>query len=172
MDGIVFGAPYENATTALRVLSTMFVLTYVAIIYAMTLVMLERAWTVAFISLAGLVVNAGLNLLFVRYSVSILGEGGGGTGCATAMLGTEIFVSVCMAVAIGRGAFNRRSVGAVARSLAVYALVVMMHWSCVGSGPFALSSTACSTSSSPSPSEPSGHGKSISAVRVALRRKS
>ena len=125
--GVVFGAPYENAGTALRVLSTMFVLTYVAIIYAMTLVMLERAWTVAWISLAGLVVNAGLNLLFVHYSVTLLGEGGGGTGCATAMLGTEIFVSICMAVAIGRGAFDRRSVGTVLRSLAVYAVVVVMH---------------------------------------------
>jgi O-antigen/teichoic acid export membrane protein len=124
---IVFGSPYANATTALRVLSTMFVLTYVAIIFAMTLVMIGRAWTLTRVSVAGLVVNGALNLLFVRYSVSVLGEGGGGTGCAAARLGTEIFVSTCMALAIGRGAFDRRSISTVVRSLLVYAVVVVVH---------------------------------------------
>ena len=124
---IVFGTPYAHAATALRVLSTMFVLTYVAIIYAITLIMIERAWTLTWISVAGLVVNGGLNLLFVRYSIAMLGEGGGGTGCATAMLGTEIFVSACMAVAIGRDAFDRRSVSTVGRSLLVYGIVVVAH---------------------------------------------
>ena len=124
---IAFGAAYSAAATTLRVQSTMFVLTYVAIIYATTLVMLERAWTLTWISVGGLVVNAGLNLLFVRYSVALLGEGGGGTGCAAAMLGTEIFVTACMAVAIGRGAFDRRRMSTVARSLAVYGVVVGAH---------------------------------------------
>jgi O-antigen/teichoic acid export membrane protein len=124
---LIFGAPYAGAVTALRVLATMVVLTYAAIIYAMTLVMLERAWTVAWISIAGLVVNAGLNLLFVRYSVPMLGEGGGGTGCAAAALGTEICVTLCMGITIGPGAFDRRSVSTVARGLAVYAVVVGVH---------------------------------------------
>jgi O-antigen/teichoic acid export membrane protein len=124
---VVFGTPYAHAATALRVLATMFVLTYVAIIYAITLMMLERAWTLAWISVAGLVVNAGLNLLFVRHSVATLGEGGGGTGCAAAMLCTEIFVTLCMVICIGRGAFDRRSVKTVARSVLVYAVVVVAH---------------------------------------------
>lgn len=124
---LIFGAPYAGAVTALRVLATMVVLTYAAIIYAMTLVMLERAWTVAWISVAGLAVNAALNLVFIRYSVSRLGEGGGGTGCAAAALGTEIFVTVCMGVCIGRGAFDRRSVSTLLRSLAVAAVVVGVH---------------------------------------------
>ncbi|HEY3816655.1 MAG TPA: oligosaccharide flippase family protein [Polyangiaceae bacterium] len=124
---IAFGTAYAAAATALRVQSTMFVLTYVAIIYAITLVMLERAWTLAWVSVAGLVVNLVLNLVFVRYSVAVLGEGGGGTGCAAAMLGTEIFVSACMAIAIGRGAFDRRSMSTVARSLMVYGIVVVVH---------------------------------------------
>jgi O-antigen/teichoic acid export membrane protein len=124
---VVFGSAYASATTALRVLSTMFVLTYVAIVFAMTLVMIGRAWTLTWVSVAGLVVNAGLNLLFVRYSVSVLGEGGGGTGCAAARLGTEIFVSTCMALAIGRGAFDRRSISTVVRSLLVYGVVAVAH---------------------------------------------
>jgi O-antigen/teichoic acid export membrane protein len=124
---VVFGTPYASAVTALHVLSTMFVLTYVAIIYAITLVMIERAWALAWISVAALAVNAVLNLVFVRYSVPLLGEGGGGTGCAAAMLCTEIFVSTCMAIAIGRGAFDRRSVSTVVRCLLVYAVVVVVH---------------------------------------------
>ncbi|HEX3345650.1 MAG TPA: oligosaccharide flippase family protein, partial [Polyangiaceae bacterium] len=124
---VAFGSAYAPATTALRVQSTMFVLTYVAIIYAMTLIMLERAWTLAWVSVAGLGVNLVLNLVFVRYSVALLGEGGGGTGCAAAMLGTEIFVSVSMAVAIGKGTFDRRSLTTVAWSLLIYGVVVGVH---------------------------------------------
>jgi O-antigen/teichoic acid export membrane protein len=118
---------YANAATALRVLSIMFVLTYAAIIYSMTLIMLERSWTFAWISVAALGVNVGLNLLFIRFSVARLGEGGGGTGCAAAMLGTEIFVTTCMAIAIGRGAFDRRSIATLAKSLAAYGIVVVIH---------------------------------------------
>ena len=112
---------------ALRVLATVFVLTYMAIVYAMTLVMLERAWTLANISLLALFVNAGLNLLFVRYSVRLLGEGGGGTGCALAMLGTELFVVVSMAVSIGQGAFDRRGAAVVGRSLLAAAVACVVH---------------------------------------------
>jgi O-antigen/teichoic acid export membrane protein len=123
----VLGPSYASAATALRVLATMFVLTYVAIIYSTTLMMIDRAWTSTWISVAGLVVNGALNLLLVRYAVAALGEGGGATGCALAMLCTEVFVTICMAVASGRGAFDRRSVRTVVRSLVVYAVVVVVH---------------------------------------------
>jgi O-antigen/teichoic acid export membrane protein len=125
---ILFHDVFAKAAMALRVQATMFVLTYVSIIYAMTLVMLERAWTLARITMTGLVVNAALNLLFVRYSVQMFGEGGGGVGCALAMLGTEIFVTLCMMVAIGRGALDRKGVGTVLRSFAACVFVAAVHW--------------------------------------------
>jgi len=131
----ILGVQYAHAATALRVLSTVFVLTYVAILYASTLVMIGRAWTLTWITLAGLVVNGALNLLFVRYSVPMLGEGGGGTGCAAAMLCTEVFVSACMVVWIGRGAFDRRSAGIVVRSLLVSGVVVIAHVLLASLGP-------------------------------------
>jgi O-antigen/teichoic acid export membrane protein len=131
----IFGAQYAKAAAALRVMSTMFVLTYVSMIYAITLMMLERAWTLARITFSGLFVNVALNLLFVRCSVRWLGEGGGGTGCALAMLCTEIFVTGSMAINIGRGALDRRGASMIGRSLAAYAVVVGAHFLLGALGP-------------------------------------
>ncbi len=124
---VVFGAPFAHAASALRVLSTTFVLTYMAIIYSTALIMLDRAWKLTWISVAGLVLNGCLNLVIVRHSVSSLGEGGGGTGCAAAMLSTEVFVTACMALEIGRRAFDRRNLSTVGRCLLVCAVVSGVH---------------------------------------------
>jgi O-antigen/teichoic acid export membrane protein len=124
---VVFGAPFTHAALALRVMSSLFVLTYMAIIYSGTLVVIERAWAITWISVAGVVVNATLNLVFVHYSASLLGEGGGGAGCAAAMLGTEIFVTAYMAVVAGREAFDRRCARTVGRGLLVYLVVAGVH---------------------------------------------
>jgi O-antigen/teichoic acid export membrane protein len=132
---VIFGAAFAPAAPALRVLATMFVLTYVAIVQAITLMMLERAWTLTVISMAGLVVNAVLNLCFIRFSMRTFGLGGGGTGCALAMLATEIFVTSCMMVVVGRGAFDRRSLGAIGKSLAACAVVGGVHHFLASLGP-------------------------------------
>ena len=105
----------------------MFVLMYVGIVCACTLVMLERAWTLTLICCAGLVVNAALNLSLIRLSIRLFGEGGGGTGCALAMLGTEAIVTTSMLSAVGRGAFDRRSVTAVLKALGACGAVAAAH---------------------------------------------
>ncbi|HEX4447235.1 MAG TPA: flippase [Polyangiaceae bacterium] len=132
---LLFRAQYLPATDALRVLATVFVLTYIAMIYAITLVMLEKSWTLANISALALVVNAVLNLVFVRYSVGWFGEGGGGTGCALAMLGTELFVVTSMMVRIGQGAFDRRSARVIGLSLVAAAAAWVVHRLLVSIGP-------------------------------------
>jgi O-antigen/teichoic acid export membrane protein len=123
---LIFGAPFAQGASALRVLSTTFVLTYLAIIYSTALVMLERAWTLTLISVAGLVLNACLNFVMVRYSVA-LGEGGGATGCALAFWSTELVVMIAMAFFVGRRAFDRRNITVVAKSLLVCAMVIAAH---------------------------------------------
>jgi O-antigen/teichoic acid export membrane protein len=132
---VIFGAKFLPAAPALRVLATMFVLTYVAIVYSQALIMQERAWALAKISILGLVVNVGLNLAILRYSIPYFGPGGGGTGCALAMLGTEIFVTSCMFALVGKGAFDARSVSSIGKSLAAYLLVALVHRLLVSLGP-------------------------------------
>ncbi len=135
---VVFGDAFAPAVPALRILATMFVLTYVAIVYAIVLIMLERAWTLTKVSLLGLVVNVLLNLAFIKPALALWGDGGGGAGCAFAMLGTEIFVTGCMMAIVGRVAFDRRSVGTIGKSLAAYGVVLLAHRVLAPLGPIRL----------------------------------
>jgi O-antigen/teichoic acid export membrane protein len=124
---LFFGVEYAPAAPALRVQAVMFVLTYVAIVYAMTLIMLDRQWTFTWISIGGLVVNAALNAIIVRFSMRVFGVGGGGTGCAIAMLGTEIFVVTCMVISTRGGAVTKSNLIFVSKCLAAYVTVVVAH---------------------------------------------
>ena len=120
----LFGEAFAPAALALRILAGTFVVTYIAIVYAISLLMLDRAWTLTAISGMGLLVNVALNLVIVRYSVAYFGAGGGGAGCALAMLGTETFVTTCMISVVGREAFDRRALTMVGKSLVACVLVV------------------------------------------------
>jgi O-antigen/teichoic acid export membrane protein len=131
----IFGVAFVPAAPALRVLATMCVLTYVAIVYAQTLIMLGRGWALTKISLVGLIVNIVLNLVIIRRSMLIFGVGGGGTGCAIAMLGTEVFVTSCMIVIVGRDAFDRGSVVTIGKSLAACGVVALAHRGLSSLGP-------------------------------------
>jgi O-antigen/teichoic acid export membrane protein len=110
----------------LRVLGASSVIIYIAIVYAMTLVMLSRAWTVALISVGALGVNLVLNLLLIPRSMALFGEGGGGVGCALAALGTHGFAAGAMIAIVGREAFNQRTVRMVTMSLVACVLVVVV----------------------------------------------
>ncbi len=123
---LLFGHAFAPAALALRILSASSFIIYIAIVYAMTLIMLERAWTLTLISIASLVVNVLLNLLLIRRSVALFGEGGGGVGCALAALGTHAFAAAAMIAVVGREAFDQRTVRMVGKSLAACALVVVV----------------------------------------------
>jgi hypothetical protein len=92
---------------------------------ALTLIMLERAWTLTLISVASLFVSVLLNALLIRRSIVFFGDGGGGVGCAIAALGTHVFSAGAMIAVVGRDAFDRRSLRMVAKSLAACALMVL-----------------------------------------------
>jgi O-antigen/teichoic acid export membrane protein len=124
---LVFGEVFMPAALALRIQATMFVLTYVAIIYSLVLIMLERAWALTKISLVGLLVNVIFNLGLIRPSMRYFGLGGGGAGCAIAMLGTEVVVASLMMGIVGREAFDRRSVVTIAKSFLAFGVVVAVH---------------------------------------------
>ncbi len=120
----LFGEAFAPAALALRILAGTFVVTYIAVVYAISLLMLDRAWTLTAISVGGLCVNVVLNLVFVRHSIGWFGTGGGGAGAALAMLGTEIFVTSAMFSVVGRNAFDRRTLTMLGKSLFACAVVL------------------------------------------------
>jgi O-antigen/teichoic acid export membrane protein len=131
---LLFGHAFAPAALALRILAASSVVIYVAIVYAMTLIMMQRAWTLALISVAGLVVNLLLNLLLIPAFTTLVGDGGGGVGCAVAALGTHVFAAVAMVAFVGRGAISARTVRMVGKSLVACALVVLVDRLAAGIG--------------------------------------
>lgn len=125
---LLYGAAYAPAATSLKVLSSIFVLTYVAILSSNALILTGRAWTQAFISIGGLVVNPLLNWVFISRAVRWFGQGGAGIGAAIAQLGTEIVVTVAMTSLVGRRAFDARSLSVIARTLVTCAAVSGLDW--------------------------------------------
>lgn len=121
----VFGAAFAPAALALRILATTFVLTYINIIYAITLIMLDRAWTLTIISVGGLIVNVTLNGWLIPHGLAMAGRGGGGAACALALLGTELSVTAAMLGVVGRGAFDGPTLRMLAKSLGACAVVVV-----------------------------------------------
>lgn len=135
---VVFGEAYMPAATALRVQATMFVLTYVSIIYWLVITMLERTWALTAVFFAGLAVNVGLNLVLIGPGMRHFGLGGGGTACAVAMLVTEIVVVSLMVGMVGRKAFDRRSVATIGKSLLALAVAYAVHRALAFMGPVRL----------------------------------
>lgn len=123
---ILFGAAFAPAAMAVRILATTFVLMYVGIIYAITLMMLERAWTLTLIAFGGLVVNVAVNVLLIRPSIAMFGNGGGGAACALAVLATEIAVTSAMVANVGRHAYDPQTGARIAKTLGACAVVVVL----------------------------------------------
>src|SRR5438874_1324130 len=78
--GIIGGPQYEPAILALRILCPVFIVTYVGMVCADYLYMAGRSWTVTWICIGGLALNAGLNAALIRPLLNALGPGGAGVG--------------------------------------------------------------------------------------------
>ncbi len=113
---------------SLRILASIFVLTYIAMLSANALILTGRAWAQAGISMLGLVVNPLLNWLLIERCLKAFGEGGAGIGAAWSQLGTEVVVTTAMTLLVGRRAFDRRSLVMIAKTLAVVGVVIALDW--------------------------------------------
>lgn len=115
---LAFGEAYRPAAPVLRLLAPTFALAYVATVCAIVLLQREQVRLVAGISLAGLVVTAGLDAVLVPAY--------GAAGAALATLVTEILVTALL-VRAARPAWHAghlgRSVAALSGASAVGALV-------------------------------------------------
>lgn len=126
---LLYGEAYAPAAVSLQILSSIFVLTYVAILSANALILTGRAWAQAGISISGLAVNPLLNWLFIPWAMARWAEGGAGVGAALSQLGTEIVVTVLMTALVGRRAFDRRSVVMIVKTvLLCIAVIALDRW--------------------------------------------
>jgi len=130
---IMFGPAFAPAAVPLRIMSPLFVLTYVATVNAIGLILLGRGWTVTKVSTMGVVLAPTLALVFIPFGAAHLGgelhRGGPGAGAALANLTTETCVTVVMTSLIGFKTFDRVSLVLLGRTAVVCALVVALHLS-------------------------------------------
>jgi len=128
---IMFGEAFTPAALPLRIMSPLFLLTYVATVNAIGLILLGRGWTVTKVSLMGVVLAPGLALVFIPFGAAHLGGadhlGGAGAGAALANLATESCVTLVMTTLIRFKTFDRTSLVLLGRTALVCALVVALH---------------------------------------------
>ena len=126
--GKVFGEKFLPAVWALRMLAPMFVLTYLAMLGAMTLVLSGRGWTATGISLGSIAANAALNTFLLRPGHERFGTGGGGTTAAAISVTTEVLVTIAMVVAMGaRHAFDKKNLSVLAKCALACAAAIGAH---------------------------------------------
>jgi hypothetical protein len=104
----------------------MFVLDYVSMLLATTLILMNRPWLVTWVSIGGVILDPLLNAVLVPRTLHWLGTGGGGVACAIAHLTTEGLTALAFVVLIGREALDRPVVSRVLRTLGVCAAVVVL----------------------------------------------
>jgi O-antigen/teichoic acid export membrane protein len=123
---LLYGAKFAEAGLALKILSPVYVLTYLAIVLSMCLFTLNRSWTVTATSVMGLVLNPLLVLALVPLFLKTIGTSGGAAAAALANDLTEVATVVVLLWRLGpQVAFDRRSVGAVLKTAAVCAGVIV-----------------------------------------------
>ena len=123
---VLGGNGFEPAARSLRVISPMFILTYIAVLSSSCLNLINRAWTVTRICLCGIFINAVLNVLLITQLGPRLGTGGAGIGAALAAVLTETFVCAVLLSVIGRQVIDGRLLRAVLRTVIVCAAVFLL----------------------------------------------
>jgi O-antigen/teichoic acid export membrane protein len=135
---LAFGPEFAPAAQSLRVLVLLFAFTYLAMLMSMSLVTLNRPWTLTAISLVGVVLNPVLASLFVPLTSRALGPGGAGVGAAIGVVGMEMTVTALLMWTVGRELFDRATVLSIGRSLATCAGVLLVHLALRALGPWRL----------------------------------
>jgi hypothetical protein len=110
----------------------------VSMVCSMVLAIRDRGWALTAIAVTGFAVNFGLNLFLIPISMKWLGVGGGGPGCASAMLGTEIVVTSALLFLMGKEAFDRRALVLTAKCLVGCVLAIAVDRALAFLGPWRL----------------------------------
>jgi O-antigen/teichoic acid export membrane protein len=134
---IAFGRSFGPAALSLRCLAPLFVATYLTLMLALALVVLERSWRLTIVSLIGL----GVLPLFILVLVPLakpFGPGAAGAGAAVGVTVMELITAAMFIQTVGRRALDRRNVLAVVKSTAAALLVIALHQALAFMGPLRL----------------------------------
>jgi O-antigen/teichoic acid export membrane protein len=115
---LMFGERFAPAAVPLRLLAPTFALTYVNTLTAIALIVLGRGWEVTRTSLLGMLANLGLNLALAPAGAALWGPAGAALGCAAALVLTEALTAARLLYCVRGRSFDRRSLAALAGSLA------------------------------------------------------
>jgi lipopolysaccharide/colanic/teichoic acid biosynthesis glycosyltransferase/O-antigen/teichoic acid export membrane protein len=115
----LLGPAFGPSVASLRVIAPVFVLTYVGMLSAGTLIGIGRGWAVTAVMLSGLVLSPLLNFALIPYFRTALGAGGAGVGAAAALNVTELYIAVALTSMLGRRAFDRRSLIMLAKTAVI-----------------------------------------------------
>jgi len=133
-----FRAAYLPAATGLSILSLVFIMTYMNMMFAMNLIVTGRGWSVTVISICSVFVSATLNLLFVPLGRHLLGEGGECAGAAASVIGSEAFVVIAMLTRFETLPLDARNLATGGKSVAIGALILILNHYIRGLGPVRL----------------------------------
>jgi O-antigen/teichoic acid export membrane protein len=134
---LAFGPRYAQAALPLMAIAPQFVFTYAAMILTIGLIILDRQWKATQNALVSLALTPLLIVAIVPVAKH-LGEGGAAAGAASAVVLSEVVVSVACLHQMGRGALDRRTTLAATKSLVVCLVVAVMHVALWRMGPLRL----------------------------------
>ncbi len=123
---ILVGSKFAPAAETVRWLAPTFVLSYANVLLWVSLMILDRSWTVSIASIFGLALLPALVYLVVPMTAP-LGPGGAAMGCAIAMSLRELVNALVQYALIGRRAVDRRVLRSTGLSLLICAIVVGGH---------------------------------------------
>ena len=121
---VLFGKAFAPAAMALRVLAIVTLLTYVSIVAAYALAVLNFTWRMSLTFLGAMLLNPTCNFLLIRHMLTKLGPGGGGAACATASLITEVAILISLLTALGPRTVDRRLMVSATKSIVAAAAIV------------------------------------------------
>ena len=134
---IAFGRSFGPAALSLQFLAPLFVATYLTLMMALALVVLEKSWRLTIVSLIGLGVLPLLILVLVPITKP-LGPGWAGAGAALGVTLMELLTGAMFVYTVGPRSLDRRNVLAVVKSIAVALVVIGLHQAIAFMGPWRL----------------------------------
>jgi O-antigen/teichoic acid export membrane protein len=139
---VAFGETYAPARTGLSILSLVFIMTYMDMMFATALIIMGKGWFVTNVSIGSVFVTATLMLLLVPLGRRTLGLGGECAGAAAAVVASEAFVLVAMISRFGTFPLDARNMTIVAKSVGLGAVVLVVDRLLRGLGPSRLAADA------------------------------